>query len=41
MKIYKKDTKGNIRYLNIIAFGDNIIQRSGILDNRLLLKNLN
>ena len=32
MKIYKKDTKGNIRYLNIIAEGSNIIQQSGILD---------
>lgn len=32
MIIYKKDTKGNIRYLNIEADGDNIIQRSGILD---------
>jgi ATP-dependent DNA ligase len=32
MIIYKKDTKGNIRYLNIEAIGDNIIQRSGILD---------
>lgn len=41
MIIYKKDTKGNIRYLNIEANGKYIIQRSGILDNRLLLKNLN
>ncbi len=31
MIIYKKDTKGNIRYLNVIASGNMIIQRSGIV----------
>lgn len=30
MIIYKKDTKENIRYLEVIASNDNIIQRSGI-----------
>jgi len=32
MKLYKKDSNNKIRYLDIIASGDNIIQRSGILD---------
>lgn len=32
MIIYKKDTKGNIRYLDIEADGSKIIQKSGILD---------
>lgn len=41
MILYKKDTKGNIRYLNIEADGSSIIQRSGILDNILLLNKLN
>lgn len=31
MVIYKKDNKGNIRYLDIEAYGNKIIQRSGIL----------
>jgi DNA ligase-1 len=30
MIIYRKDNKGNIRYLEVIASDDNIIQRSGI-----------
>ena len=32
MIIYKKDSKGNIRYLDIEADGSKIVQRSGILD---------
>lgn len=31
MLLYKKDTKGNTRYLNVIAHGSSIIQRSGIV----------
>jgi len=32
MKLYKKDSSGKIRYLDIIASGDSIVQRSGVLD---------
>jgi len=31
MILYKKDTKGKIRYLDITSFGDQIIQKSGVL----------
>ena len=32
MKLYKKDSSGKIRYLDIIAFRDSIVQRSGVLN---------
>lgn len=35
MKIYKKDTKGKIRFLEVYADGDEVVQRAGLIDGKI------
>ena len=36
MKVYKKDTSGKIRFLEVFADGDELVQRSGVVDGKVV-----